>query len=213
MRRHVSVLLLFVTGAVAHASGTVAVNFAQWDRQLWLPVHESYVPVINLFAQQKGYIENPIPPGAAEKDIVGCAGGLGLAFMLLKDFRAADLVARAEMAFDRKGAPAIFFRTQREGVVTGLSYSLVIYEKGVNFWQYDGKKWGKVAFTRFDLAPGAFHDLMVEARGEHFVVHVDGQLKLECDDPAALPAGDIGLWAGEGPCRIKSFAARPLAQP
>jgi hypothetical protein len=89
-------------------------------------------------------------------------------------------------------------------------YSLILYKDGVNLWRYDGKKWGKVAFTKFPVEPGKFHSIQVHARGNEFVVHVDGARVLSTTETESLPAGEIGLWLGEGICRAKSFSVRAM---
>ena len=202
-----AVLLLVV--ATALAAGWVAkVDFAHWDRDRWLPVKEKAFPEIGQMVQHEGYIENYIPPGAADKDVLGCR--VGTALMLLKDFNEADFSARATLAFEGKGAPGLLLRVQRDGVITGKMYSLILYKDGVNLWRYTGEKWAKVAFAKFPVREKEFHTLTVQARGTRFVIGVDRKLVLQAKEEESLPAGEIGLWLGEGVCRVKDFAVRPL---
>ena len=65
--------------------------------------------------------------------------------------------------------------------------------------------------SQFEVAPGIFHELRVYARGGDFSVYLDRDRKWACSDPQPLPAGEIGIWSGEGPCRFEKFFARPLA--
>jgi hypothetical protein len=206
LRVAVAVLLV---GLVAGAAGakTIAVDFARWDLSQWLPVRQAEYPKVVPFVQGAGYIENYLPPGASEQDIEACKNGLGVAVMLLRGVPAGDLTVRCETAFDRKGAPAINFRTQHLGGVTGATYSLVLYEKGINLWKYSGGKWSKVGATEFAVSAGEFHEVRLYARGVAFRVYVDGRPRLSCRDAEPLPAGGIGLWSGEGPCRFRSLRA------
>lgn len=205
-----------MTGAALTAgltlAQTISVDFSSssWERSQWLPVREERFPVVVPFVQRPGWIENSLPAGASEKDIVATKDGMGVAMMLWQGEVAADVSVRCEMAFERKGAPAIQFRTQREGEVTGETYSLVLYEKGLNLWKFSGGKWVKVGASQFPVTPGEFHEVRLLARGPNFWVSVDGQRRLGCTDPSPLPAGEVGLWSGEGPCRFRSFRYRPL---
>lgn len=198
------IALLCVTAAFAAA---VHVDFGNWDRDCWLPVKEAAFPEIGKMVQCDGHIENYIPVSASEKDVLGCKAGTAL--MLLKDFCEDDFVARAELAFEGKGAPGILLRVQRKGTTTGLMYSLILYKDGVNLWRYDGKKWSKVGFAKFPVEAGKFHSLQVHARGNTFVVHVDAVRVLSVTETESLPAGEVGLWLGEGICRAQSFSVRP----
>lgn len=200
--------LLALSSAAFAAAFTV--NFANWDRSRWLPVREPRFPVIVPFVQCDGCIENYLEPGREEKDIVGMKDGIGAAMLMLRDFRAADLTARCELAFERKGAPALMLRSQREGDLTGSMYSLVVYERGLNLWKCDAGKWSKVGASEFDVAPGVFHDLRVYVRGNTFSIYLNGEHRLVCADPAPLAEGEVGLWSGEGPCRFRSFSVRSL---
>ncbi|MEN6545037.1 MAG: hypothetical protein ABFE07_03255 [Armatimonadia bacterium] len=203
LRRCLCLLCLGVTTLVS--AQTVKVGFTAWDHSRWLPCREERFPKIVPFVQRQGYIENYIAPGYGEKEIVAAKDGVGVAMLMLRDFAASDVAARCETAFDRKGAPAIMFRAQRAGDITGPMYSLVLYEQGVNLWKYDGKKWAKVGASKFAVQPGVFHELRVYARGGTFAVYVNRERKLVCEDPQPLPAGEAGLWSGEGPCRFRSF--------
>jgi hypothetical protein len=198
--------MLCATAAVA---ASIHVDFGNWDCNRWLPVKEAAFPEIGKMVQHDGYIENYIPAGASDKDVLGCK--TGTAVMLLKDFCERDFVARASLAFEGKGAPGLLLRVQREGTITGLMYSLIVYKDGVNLWRYDGKKWAKVGFTKFPVEPGKFHSLQVHARGNNFIVHVDGVRVLDVTEKESLPAGEIGLWLGEGICRAESFSVRPAS--
>lgn len=199
------VWLLGVLSVELATAQPLQVNFSSWDQSRWLPCREDRFPKVVPFVQRQGYIENHIAPGHTEKEIVAMKDGLGASMLLLRDFAACDLAARCETAFDRKGAPAIMFRVQRTGEVTGAMYSLVLYEQGVNLWKYDGKKFSKIGATKFAVQPGVFHELRVYARGGTFAVFVNRERKLVCDDPQPLAAGETGLWSGEGPCRFRSF--------
>lgn len=185
-------------------------DFRNWDPSQWLPCREERFPAIVSFVQIDDYLENYLAPGHTEKEIVAMKDGLGAAMLLLRDFTASDLAARCETAFERKGAPAIMFRVQRTADVTGPMYSLVLYEQGVNLWKYDGKKFSKVGASKFAVQPGVFHELRVYARGGTFTVFVNRERKLVCEDPQPLPAGEAGLWSGEGPCRFRSFRVGKL---
>lgn len=44
------------------------------------------------------------------------------------------------------------------------------------------------------VAPGAWHELAVEAKGAHFKVLFDGKQVLEADDETLASAGKFGLW-------------------
>lgn len=210
-------LLRVLLSAGLLAAGTafaadLNVDFGNWDASRWLPVREERFPHIVPFVQHPGYIENLIPPGANEKDLIAAKDGLGVATLLVRDFVGADVAVRCELAFERKGAPAVNFRTQVKGEVTGDTYSLVLYEKGVNLWKCAGGKWSKVGATEFAVTPGVFHELRLYARGERFGVYVDGKQRLDCRDATALGAGAVGLWAGEGPCRFRSFRMHALGR-
>ena len=210
--RHVRIamglLLVVVTAATAD---TVKVDFSAWDHELWRPAREPRFPQLVPFIQRAGFIENLIPAGPSEKDIVAAKDGIGVAMMLLRDRRAGEVAARASLAFERKGAPSIIFRVQREGEVTGEMYSLVLYAEGVNLWKFAGGKWAKVGASKFEVAPTVFHDMRLYARGGDFTVFVDGTKKLLCTDPQPLGEGEVGLWSGEGPCFFQKFSLRPLA--
>jgi len=207
------IVLAFLAATGAFAGDTVRVDFASWDHALWRPVREARFPAIVPFVQRDGFIENLIPTGAAEKDIVAAKDGLGAAIMALRDFSGADLTLRASLAFERKGAPALIFRVQRKDDVAGEQYSLVLYAEGVNLWKFAGGKWSKVGATKFEVAPTVFHDLRLFARGGDFTVFVDGKKKLLCSDPQPLPAGEAGIWSGEGPCFFQKFSKKGLAKP
>lgn len=201
--------VLLVVVATAFAAGWVAnVDFANWDRDRWLPVKEKAFPEIGKMVQHDTYIENYIPAGAADKDVLGCR--VGTALMLLKDFNEADFAARVSLAFEGKGAPGLLLRVQRDGVITGKMYSLILYKDGVNLWRYSGEKWAKVAFVKFPVSEKEFHTMTVQVRGTSFLIGVDHKLVLEAKEAESLPAGEIGLWLGEGVCRAKDFAVRPL---
>ena len=203
--------LLLLTATSLFAADTVKVDFADWDHSLWRPVREARFPVIVPFVQRAGYLENLIPLGADEKDIIAAKDGMGVAIMLRRDFCAADVTLRASMAFARKGAPAIIFRVQRQEDIAGDMYSLVLYAEGLNLWKFSGGKWSKVGASKFEVAPRDFHDVRLFARGGDFTVFLDGQKKLLCSDPQPLGPGEVGLWSGEGPCFFSIFLAKPLA--
>lgn len=203
--------LLLLSATTVFAADAIKVDFADWDHSLWRPVREARFPAIVPFVQRAGYLENLIPPGADEKDIIAAKDGMGVAIMLRRDFCAADVTLRASMAFERKGAPAIIFRVQRQDDVAGEMYSLVLYAEGLNLWKFSGGKWSKVGASKFEVAPRDFHDVRLFARGGDFTVFLDGQKRLLCSDPQPLPAGEAGLWSGEGPCFFRKFIARPLA--
>lgn len=205
--------LTTIAASAVLAADTVKVDFGHWDHSLWRPVREARFPAIVPFVQRPGHIENLIPAGADEKDIVAAKDGIGAAILLLRDYSGADLTLRASLAFERKGAPAVIFRVQRQGDIAGEQYSLVLYEAGVNLWKYSGGKWSKVGATKFEVAPTVFHDLRLFARGGDFTVFVDGQKKLLCTDPQPLPAGEVGIWSGEGPCFFQKFLKKGLAKP
>ncbi len=212
MRLHrLAISALLLTSTAAFAADTVKVDFGNWDRSLWRPVREGRFPAIVPFVQREGYIENTLPAGASEKDIVAAKDGIGVATMLLRDFCAADVMLRASMAFERKGAPALIFRVQREGDVVGEMYSLVLYAEGVNLWKFAGGKWAKTGLVKFPVSPTVFHDVRLFARGGDFTVFVDGEKKLQCTDPQPLGPGEAGVWSGEGPCFFQKFTKRPLA--
>lgn len=193
------------------AADVLRVDFSDWDRSLWRPVREERFPQIVPFVQHRDYIENLIPVGPSEKDIVAMKDGIGGAIMLLRDFCGSDVAVRSTMAFERKGAPAILFRAQREGDVIGQHYSLVLYAQGVNLWKFSNNKFTKIAAAKFPVTPAEFHEMRLYARGGDFTVFVDGQKKMTCSDPEPLPAGEVGLWSGEGPCKFKNFSQRPIA--
>jgi len=197
--------------AAALAADAIKVDFGNWDRSRWLPVREARFPAAAPFVQRDAYIENFIAPGHDEKEIVAAKDGLGVAMMLRRDFRGADVGLRCTMSFERQGAPAIIFRVQRQGDVTGEMYSLVLYHAGLNLWKFSGGKWSKVDARKFEVAPSAFHEVRVYARGGDFFVYLDGARKMACSDPEPLPAGEVGIWSGEGPCRFGKFVSRPLA--
>jgi hypothetical protein len=203
----VTVLLVgLVAGQVL--AKAITVDFGHWDHGLWLPVRQAEYPKVVPFVQGVGYIENHLPAGASEQDIVAAKGGLGVAVMMLRGVQAGDLTVRCDMAFDRKGAPAINLRTQLLGAVTGATYSLVLYEKGLNLWKYSGGKWSQVGTAEFAVTAGEFHEVRLYVRGPAFRVSVDGRPRLSCRDPEPLPAGGVGIWSGEGPCRFRSLRVR-----
>ena len=208
MSRTLLIVCLLAVVTCAFAAEVIHLDFAKWDEARWVPVREAAFNYIGKVAQKCGYIENWVPPGSADKDITSCK--VGATLRLLKGFSARDFEARTDIAFLGTGAPAIILRAQRQREVTGLMYTLVIYKDGINLWRYDGKKWGKVAFTKFPIAPEKFHSLQVHARGNSFVVHVDGVRVLNATEAESLPAGEVGLWLGEGIVRVKSFSVRPL---
>lgn len=204
-------LCLLGLGCTALAAAqSVKCDFAVWDHSRWAPCREPRFPKIVPFIHRDGYLENTIAAGYTEKEIVAAKDGVGVAMLALRDFAAGDLAARCETAFERKGAPAIMFRVERSGELTGRMYSLVLYEHGVNLWKYDGKKFSKVGASKFAVEPGIFHELRVYARGDSFTILVNRERRLVCEDPDPLPAGEVGLWSGEGPCRFRSFRARRL---
>jgi hypothetical protein len=183
-------------------------DFGDWDAARWLPVREDRYPAIAPFVQRGGHIENHLPPGVSEEDIVATKDGVGVSMMLLRDVVTTDLIAHCDMAFDGKGAPAINFGVQRRGEVVGDTYSLVLYEKGVNLWKNLGGKWSRVGATEKAIAPGVFHEVGLYARGGVFGVYVDGEKLLRCADPSPLGPGEVGIWSGEGPCRFRSMVVR-----
>jgi hypothetical protein len=200
--------IALVASAAVWAAPLISVNFAHWNRDMWEPLKDVLAPTVGQMVQGPGYIENYIPPGASEKDILSCKVGSSL--MMLRDFRAADLVARASLYFEGRGAPGIVVRMQRPNGAAGLTYLPLIYPDGVNLWRYDGKKWNKIAFTKTPLKIGVYHAFRVEVRGDHFTVNVDGKRLLEATDKDVLPAGEVGLWLCEGACRVKDFSVRAL---
>lgn len=200
-------LLLSLTTSVLAAT-TLHFNFANWSRSRWLMVREKAFPQIGEFVQTKEYIENQIPAGASEKDIAACK--VGTALMLLNDWSAADFVARADLAFEGAGAPGLLLRAQHQGQLAGPMYSLILYKDGVNLWRYDGEKYHKAGAARFAVEPGKFHSVQVHARGTNFVIHVDGERVLTVNEADSLPAGQIGIWFGEGVCRVKRLSVRDL---
>lgn len=203
-------MLVFALSPIASARADVSVDFGDWSRDQWLPVREERFPTIRLFVQEPGRIANPLPPGAAEADVVAAKDGLGVATMLLRAPGARDVSVRCRMGFERKGAPAILLRTQRQAQVTGDTYSLVLYEDGLNLWKFAGGRWSKVGAAEFAVAAGVAHDVRVYARDGTFGVYVDGDRRLSCRDAAPLGAGEVGIWSGEGPCWFESFSYRAL---
>lgn len=202
---------LIVCGATR--ADTMRFDFGDWDATRWRPVREGRYPAIVPFVQRLGYIENHLPPDAREEDVVAARDGLGVSMMVLRGIVAQDLVVECAMAFDRKGAPAINFGVQRQGEVVGDTYSLVLYEKGVNLWRNTGGEWSKVGATELPAMPGAFHDVRLYARGGRFGVYVDGRRVLRCADPRPLGPGEVGIWSGEGRCRFRAFSVSTPGAP
>lgn len=207
MRQGIAVATLLLVAAVATAA-PLHVDFGHWDRSEWLMVKEPPYPAIGRMVQQDGYIENEIPAGASEADVLACKAGTAL--MIRRGFSGRDLVARASLAFLGKGAPGLLLRTAATGTTTGALYSLILYKDGVNLWRNDGAKYRKVAASKFPVTPGEFHDLSAHLRDRSLVVHVDGVRVLAVTEPDSLPAGAVGFWLGEGVCRVKSFSLRSL---
>jgi hypothetical protein len=208
--------VLFMAGSFLCASmalaQTVKVDFtAPWDRSQWRAAREERFPLIVPMIQKPGWIENSLPAEATEQEIVSARGGIGIAMMLWQGADVADLSIRCEMAFERQGAPAIQFRTRHQGDITTDSYSLVLYEKGLNLWKFSNGKNTKAGAALFPVSPGEFHEVRLLVRGPYIWVSVDGQRRLAAYDPDPLPAGAVGLWSGEGPCRFRSFHYRPRA--
>jgi hypothetical protein len=52
-----------------------------------------------------------------------------------------------------------------------------------------------LATTQAELGPEAWHEIMVEARGDRWRVVVDGREALRATDGTVLHAGEVGLWA------------------
>jgi hypothetical protein len=204
MRRLIFMIVCLLVLTAALAATAINVNFAKWDQSRWLFVKEAAFPQIGKVVQHQDYIENFVPAGCKPTD------AKAYTLMLLKDFKARDFVARAKIAFVNPAAPAIILRAQRNGLITGLMYTLVIYKDGINLWRWDGKKWNKIGFTKFDITPEQFHDLQVRAQGNTFAVDVDGARVLDLTEEQALPTGEVGLWIGEGVARVERFSVRSL---
>ena len=185
-----------------------SIDFSGWPLEGWRDVREERFPGLGQWTPVGEGITNLIPEGADEKALVAMKGGLGMASSVLEGDMARNLTAIAQMAFERKGAPSVLLRAQVDGALTGEVLSLVLYEKGVNLWRYDGAKWHKAAAATFPVQAGIYHRVKVRLAGPAATVWVDGKQVAHAADIGLDAPGAIGLWAGEGPCYFKSLRIR-----
>ena len=174
----------------------------------WRLVREPRFPELGAWVPASDAIVNYIPPGADEKALVAATGGLGITSSIVEGITTRDCAVIGQLAFERKGAPAILLRAAVDGEVTGEVLSLVLYEKGINLWRYDGSKWHKAGASAFPVEEGVFHRVKAVALGPSVTVWVDGKKVLAAKDVGLDQPGAIGIWAGEGPCYFKSLRIR-----
>ena len=76
----------------------------------------------------------------------------------------------------------------------------VVKGRRVQFAGWDGK-----------VASGVWHDLRVEAKGDHFEVTFDGKKVIEARDSTFGGAGKIGVWTkADSIIYFDDLSARPL---
>ncbi len=191
-------------------------DFRNWPLPGWVDAREERFPVVGQWVTTDEGITNAIPADTDEKDIIAMKDGLGMASSLIDGLVAKDLTVIARMSFERKGAPSILLRAQtreeivngRRVLVTGKMLSLVLYEKGINLWYFNGEEWSKAAFAKFDVAPGAMHRVKATLTGPCARVWVDGRRVIDAADLELTGCGAVGIWAGEGPCTFQTLLLR-----
>jgi hypothetical protein len=67
-------------------------------------------------------------------------------------------------------------------------------ENNVRFYHVKQGKRQQVASWSGKVASGAWHDLKVEAKGDHVVVTFDGKQALDAKDKTFTGAGKVGVW-------------------
>ncbi len=174
----------------------------------WTDVREARFPQLGQWIPAKGGITNFIPEGADEKAVVAMKDGLGMTSSIIDGLQVRNITAIAQLAFEAKGAPAILLRAQVEGNITGEMLSLVLYEKGINLWRFDGEKWHKATAAKFAVEPDVYHRVKVTLSGPAARIWVDGKRVADSEDIGLDAVGAVGLWAGEGPCYFKSLRLR-----
>lgn len=194
-----------ICSAVA-AADLLSYDLTGWPISGWADAREDRFPAFGAWTVSDKGITNVIPEGFEEKDIVAMKGGVGMTSSVLPGLTARNLTATATMAFERKGAPSILLRAEATpepgGYVTGKMLSLVLYESGINLWRFDGAKWHKAAFAKFEVQPEVFHRVKVRLDGPRAKVWVNGKAVMETEDVGMDAPGLVGLWAGEGPCHF-----------
>ncbi len=218
--------LLLLTPAVFSADcppGTVATtalpapvhlsyDFATWPQESFLMAREERFPTAGEFYVTDRGLRNRIPDGVEEKDLIAAKDGVGVASAIIRDLSIADVRVDCSMAFEAKGAPSVLLRAQLQDGVLGKMYSLVLYDKGLNLWFFNGEKWAKAASTQFEVEAGKAHDVRVMMKGKRCWVAVDGDVMLETRELEFTEAGAIGIWAGEGPCTFGDMRVRYTSQ-
>jgi len=175
-------------------------------------VREGRFPHAGTFDTNPLGLRNRIPDGVSEEDLVAAKDGVGVASAVINGVSVADLRVDAKMAFEAKGAPSILLRAQLNDGVLGKMYSLVLYEKGLNLWFFDGEKWGKAAEAKFEVEAGKAHGVRVMMAGKRAWVSVDGKVMLETRTLEFTDAGAVGIWAGEGPCYFDHLRVRYMSK-
>jgi len=198
------------------AVGHSVYDFTRWPQLGWIDAREERFPAFGQWVTSDNGITNFIPADAEEKDVVAMKDGLGMASSVIEGLQARDLTVIAYMAFERKGAPSILLRAQtreeivrgRRSVVTGKTLSLVLYEKGINLWYFNGEKWSKAGAATLEVEPGVMHRVKATLTGSCARVWLDGKRVVDVTDLELTDCGAVGIWAGEGPCTFKSLLVR-----
>lgn len=191
-------------------------DFTRWPQLGWVDAREERFPALGQWMTSDKGITNFIPADAEEKDVVAMKDGLGMASSVIDGLQARDLTVIGTMAFERKGAPSILLRAQtreeivrgRRSIVTGKTLSLVLYEKGINLWYFNGEKWSKAGAATLEVEPGVMHRVKATLTGSCARVWLDGKRVVDVTDLELTDCGAVGIWAGEGPCYFNRLLVR-----
>lgn len=187
-------------------------DFSAWPQESFVMAREGRFPSAGAFSATDKGLLNSIPEGVDEKDLVAAKGGVGVASAVIRDLSVADVRVDCTMAFEAKGAPSVLLRAQLQDGVLGKMYSLVLYDKGLNLWFFNGEKWAKAAFSQFDVEAGEAHEVRVMMKGKRCWVAVDGDVMLQTRELEFTDPGAIGIWAGEGPCYFRDMRVRYMGR-
>jgi len=207
-----SLVLLALLPTLLLADGALRVNFAHWQTNDWQIVREPSHPQPGRWVQEADSIRNFIPDNAAEADVRAAKNGVGVAMVLHRATEAADVTVESRLVITGDAAPGLLLRAQCEAGVVGDVYSVVLYKKGINLWRNVAGRWSKVAQSQFAVDTGRAHRVRASAEGWRLRVWVDDVLQVDVEDATIPMSGRIGLWAGEGDCRIHEFSVetKPL---
>lgn len=206
--------------------GQLHIDFADYDASRWLPVREGKRPGTGRFVREKDCVTNYIPEGTSQEDLFVAKDNVGCAMTLLKDFVAGDGRLDVELATYDLAAPTLCFRMQHEGEVHKQAYLLVTWDQsrngnvthGLAIWKYlpappaGAKAWRRLAYWSVPIPRGKRLKVGLDFKGENMRLFLDGIEVGGLHDPSPLPAGKIGLWGIEGPCRFYSLRFTPASE-